>query len=162
MDHERITPGAAVEGGATRISREQVRKIQAVRHARKIDDETWADMKRSVGVASTLDLTQGQYRDLMRRLTDGWVKKPGGTSPKRRAALGRWMNIDEMPEGRRPLLRKLMALLLDGGKTWAYADGIARKMYGVDRVEWCDPHQLHGVVQALSVYKGRHAGRGAV
>ena len=146
-----------METDATRIGRDQVRRIQALRHARKVDDDTWAAMKASVGVASTLDLTPAMYRTLMDRLMGGSRKEPKQT---RRSPLGRWVDLDAVREERRPLLRKLMALLLDGGKTWAYADGIARRMHGIERVEWCDPHQLHGIVQALAIHKGRHAGSG--
>lgn len=141
--------------GGVRIGKDQVRKIQAVRHARKIDDETWSAMKRSVGVASTLDLTQAQYRELMRRMAEAHGKKTEGPPPKRRTPLGRWLNIDGVPEERRALLRKVMALLLDGGKSWAYADGIARRMFGVERIEWCDPYQLYTIVQAIEIHAGR-------
>jgi hypothetical protein len=33
----------------------------------------------------------------------------------------------------------------------AYADGIAKRMYKVDRFEWCDKRQLLGVLTALKV-----------
>ena len=50
-----------------------------------------------------------------------------------------------------PLIRKVRALLLSLGNYGdQYADGIARRMYKVDRFEWCNPQQLRGIVAALS------------
>lgn len=56
---------------------------------------------------------------------------------------------------RSPLLRKIEALLAQGQLPWAYADGIASRMYGVERVAWCKPRQLYVVAQALEVQARR-------
>lgn len=44
---------------------------------------------------------------------------------------------------------KVQALLVDNGLTWAYADAIAERMYGIARVEWCRSIELRGVITAL-------------
>ena len=50
-----------------------------------------------------------------------------------------------------PLVGKIRAQLIAlGNKPDAYADGMARKMFGVDRVEWCTPEQLVKIVSALN------------
>lgn len=36
-----------------------------------------------------------------------------------------------------------------------YADGMARKMFGVERYTWCDTDQLHKIVAALSYAQKR-------
>jgi phage gp16-like protein len=46
-------------------------------------------------------------------------------------------------------LGKIKALLTVMKLPDSYADGIARQMWGVDRVEWCRPDQLKGVIAAL-------------
>lgn len=51
----------------------------------------------------------------------------------------------------RPLLRKVRALLADGKKPWAYAHALAKRMFGVDKVEWLHDGDLHKLVAALQV-----------
>ena len=47
-------------------------------------------------------------------------------------------------------LKKIEALLTIGAKPWAYADGMARRMYDIARVQWIeDLEQLRGIITAL-------------
>ena len=48
-----------------------------------------------------------------------------------------------------PQLRKIEALLADNGLPWSYADGIARQMYGKDRIAFCDSVELQAIITAL-------------
>ncbi|MDO4693070.1 MAG: regulatory protein GemA [Eikenella sp.] len=65
--------------------------------------------------------------------------------------------------GRRPsprgsadaMIRKVEALLLDNGLTWAYAHGMAKRMFGVDQVHWLPDDKLHKLVAALQIYANR-------
>lgn len=61
-------------------------------------------------------------------------------------------------QGRELLVRKVRALLINhptGRKADAYADGIARQMFEVERFEWLKPDQLRKLVQALEVDRKR-------
>jgi len=50
-----------------------------------------------------------------------------------------------------PLAGKIRALLIAlDNKPDAYADGMARKMFGVERAWWCTPQQLGKIVAALN------------
>ena len=68
--------------------------------------------------------------------------------------------------GRRPdprrsaakMIKKIEALLLDNGLTWAYAHGMAKRMFGVDQVHWLGDEKLHKLVAALQIYAGRRKG----
>ncbi|MDX2110601.1 MAG: phage protein GemA/Gp16 family protein [Verrucomicrobiota bacterium] len=44
---------------------------------------------------------------------------------------------------------KIQALLLDNQRTWEYADGIAKRMYSLERIEWCRPPELQAIITAL-------------
>lgn len=49
------------------------------------------------------------------------------------------------------LVGKIRALLIAAGnRPDAYADGIARRMFAVERFEWCEVPQLQKIVAALS------------
>ena len=56
---------------------------------------------------------------------------------------------------RSPQLRKIEALLADAKRPWAYADGISKRMFGVDKVQFCLPPQLAAVIAALNYDKKR-------
>lgn len=58
------------------------------------------------------------------------------------------------------LVRKVRALLINhptGRKQDAYADGVAQRMFKVQRFEWLTPDQLRTLIQALEVDKRRRS-----
>ncbi len=57
---------------------------------------------------------------------------------------------------RAKLLGKVEAFLAEAKRSWAYVDGMALRMFQVERVEWLDPGQLHKLVAALSYDAKRH------
>lgn len=58
------------------------------------------------------------------------------------------------------MMRKMGALLTQTGKSWAYAHGIARKMFGVETVQRCNGEQMRKVLAALN-YQARRTGQKA-
>lgn len=63
-------------------------------------------------------------------------------------------NIDSAERG--PLLGKIEAYLAEAGRPWSYADGMARKMFHVDRLALCGPEQLRKIIAALDYDARRH------
>lgn len=59
---------------------------------------------------------------------------------------------------KRPLIAKIGALLTDMQLSWEYAHGIARQMYKREKVQWCTPQELRGIVAAL-VKRQQKAGK---
>lgn len=57
--------------------------------------------------------------------------------------------------GKRPLIKKIGAMLADMNLPWSYADGIARQSYRRTVVEWCTLAELRKIVQMLAVYQKR-------
>jgi phage gp16-like protein len=51
---------------------------------------------------------------------------------------------------RSPQIRKIEAMLAAAGRTWAYADAIAQRMFHVDRVTFCSAEQQGKLIAALS------------
>ena len=72
---------------------------------------------------------------------------------------GRPHNIESGERG--PMLRKIEALLTDARRPWAYAQGMARRMFHVDQLEFCSPDQLHKLVAALVIDARRRASKAA-
>ena len=148
------------------ITKRQIQYIQSLRRRLGIDDDTYAAMKSSVGVNSTRDLDNGRFDALIQRMSQvelGRRKRESSEGPSEPIRAGRKSAKPGTP-GRRPapekraVLAKIKALLKDIGRDESYADGIARNMFGVDKLAWCDAMQTFRVLQALAVYQRRHKG----
>ena len=86
-------------------------------------------------------------------MLDHLARQLGG----RPAYPGRPHNFDAADAPRE--LKKIEALLAEAGRPWSYADAIAKRICGVERVAWCKSAQLAGVIAALSVDAERHGRR---
>jgi len=53
------------------------------------------------------------------------------------------------------MISKIEALLLDNNLPWNYAHAIAKRQFGVDKLEWLTYEQCHSVVAALQIYADR-------
>lgn len=65
------------------------------------------------------------------------------------------------PQGAEQQFGKIAALLTAGGKPWAYAEGIARKMHGKDALQFCTGIELRGVIAALERQAARTRAKAA-
>nr|WP_238331452.1 regulatory protein GemA [Mannheimia haemolytica] len=57
---------------------------------------------------------------------------------------------------RQGLINKIGALLYQSQKPWDYAHAIAKRSFGIERVQWLTDEQLHKLVQMLASYNYRH------
>ncbi|OSI36191.1 gp16 family protein [Neisseria dumasiana] len=67
-------------------------------------------------------------------------------------------NYGQRPNRRQsadPMMRKIEALLADGGLHWNYAHAMAKRMFKVDRVEWLSDGNMHKLVAALQIAANR-------
>lgn len=105
-------------------------------------------------VRSARDLDAGGRAAVLDHLRACGFRPAPATTPRP----GRPHNIGS--EDRGAQLRKIEALLAQAKRPWAYADAMAKRMFGVDAVSWCNPTQLHKLIAALS-YDARRHGRHA-
>lgn len=68
-----------------------------------------------------------------------------------------WSWVNGASEDRKPLLRKIHKQLDAASRGKNYVDGIVKKMFGIERVEFCDPEQLGKVAAALTYHLRRKA-----
>lgn len=102
-------------------------------------------------VRSAADLDQAGRRCVLDHL-----KKLGFRPRHGERSFGRPHNANS--EERGPQIHKIEALLAAAGRPWAYADGMAARMYKVSRTAFCNPKQLQGLIAAL-VYDAKRHGR---
>jgi phage gp16-like protein len=121
---------------------------KAVIHIAKVQtgrtDEEYRDILSRAGVTSSKDLTDAKFEIVMAEF-----KKLGF---KKQAKSRRQVSSKDR------LLRKIKSLSAEMELDCKYADGIARKMFGICLCAWCDAGQLVKVVAALMYYKKRHRG----
>jgi phage gp16-like protein len=117
-----------------------------------MDDDTYrALLARVAGVRSAKQLNARQLKQVLdefRRL--GWVPKPGKKAGRKKP---------RTPPSRKAVMDKVEALLAEAGRPWAYADGMAQRMFQVDRVDWLEDDQLFRLMQGLLVDARRHGRR---
>lgn len=111
----------------------------------------WEDLKARAGVKSSREITNAICDELM----DHFKKNYGFVyRPKVKKA----PPLRKQARNKKTHLGAIQAALGALGKDWAYADGIARQMFGVDQAEWCSPGQLHDLQTALIYQERRLAG----
>lgn len=123
----------------------QLSKIHIAKKDLQLDDDTYrAMLVRVAGKSSSKDLTPLEVAKVLHELERlGWKAKPGRAKPKPAA-------------DRAKLVGKIEAQLASAGRPWEYGDGIAKRLYKVEKVEWLNPEQLRGVVTALAKDAKRH------
>lgn len=141
----------------TNDSPEQRRKDLAMIHLAKkelgLDDDMYRDiLKQCCGVESSAELDQPNRRKLLAFFRGrGWGRKDHRQNrPKN-------MNVPD----RSRLLKKIEALLAEAQRPWSYADTLAKKMWKVDSLTFCEPKHLNGIISALVRDAQRHGRRTA-
>lgn len=126
-------------------------KIHIAKSQLGLDDETYrAILARVAGVRSAKDLSPRQIGAVIEEFVRlGWVPKVA--QKKTRAAPNPAIE-------RRKLVSKIEAFLAEANRPWEYADALALRMFKVERVEWCDFHQLRSMIAALA-YDAKRKGR---
>ncbi|WP_064116747.1 gp16 family protein [Pseudomonas fluorescens] len=128
----------------------QLSKIHIAKKDLGLDDDTYRELLgRVAGVRSAKDLNLRQIGQVLAEFARlGWTatsaKHPGRKAPT------------PAPD-REKLIGKIEAFLTEANRSWAYADGMALRMFKVERVEWLDPQRLHKMVAALTYDARRHA-----
>lgn len=133
--------------------RRELAQIHIARKDLGMDEDTYRQVLWAIGrVTSSKDLDfAGRQRVIDHMKACGWKpappKKPRATAPA-------WDWVNKAAPDRQALLRKIAVMLKAADRQKAYADGVAKRMHGVDRVEFCKPDQLQAIVTAL-VYDQR-------
>lgn len=139
-----------------------IAKIHVGKKQLGMDEATYRDvLQRVTGKASlklmSIDELKKVVKDFKRL---GFVPKPAGlptgSSAKAKQSAPKYGKKPHTTTNRQSLINKIEAILADKGLHWNYAHGIAKKMFGVNRVNWLTDEKLYKVVQALAVYQKRH------
>ena len=126
-------------------------KEKAIVHIAKqqlrMTEEEYRAALLNFGVASSKNLTFQQYESFLQNLKSAGFAVNGRERTYTPPQKTTW--------DKGPLLRKIGALLFEMRLSWNYVDGIAKRMFKIDRVLWCVPDQLHSIVAALEYRRRR-------
>jgi phage gp16-like protein len=114
-----------------------------------LDDETYRAVIRMISngkTDSSADLDHVERSRLLDHLKAKGFKKH--TRPKT-------ANV------KAPQIEKIEALLASQKLPWSYADGVAKQMFGRDKLEWCSGQELRAVIVALTKRQSRKEGEQA-
>ncbi len=123
--------------------RAELAKIHIAREELRLDEDTYRALLWTISrVHSAADLDEVGRRRVLDHLAGLGFKtrRRGRSTPA---------------EGKERMVAKIHALL--GTRPVEYADGLARKMFRVERFEWCTGEQLHKMIAALQYDAKRRA-----
>ncbi len=123
-----------------------------------MEDEAYRDLLWSIGrVRSAADLDFAGRKRVLEHL------RKCGFKPlvKRATPATGWEWVNRASADRQPMLRKIAVILRDAGRGKAYVDAMVKRMFAVERIEFCAPDQLHAVTGALVYDQKRRAAKGA-
>lgn len=114
----------------------------------RMSERRYREILGNLGVSSSKELDYDGFKELMKRFRVAGFKSIE-SSEKKSGMHRKW------PEDRAPMLGKIEAILTDLKLPWSYADGIAKEMFGTDRLKWCDSEQTYKILQALIMHQKR-------
>jgi len=121
-----------------------------------MDDDTYRSMLWAVArVRSAKDLDHAGRAKVLAHLKRSGFKP----APPKKPDPDRPHNIDSNARG--PQLKKIEALLLSADRRWAYANGIAQRMFGITSIAMCDEDHLQKIIAALNYDKARRTTKGS-
>lgn len=132
--------------------RRQLAAIHATKHKLGLDDDTYRDLLERVGGhRSAADMNAMSRTKVLRELR----RLAGDTTVHARDAVPAPDAPRHARESAAPMLAKIGAMLADAERGWNYAHGMARRMFGVQRVEWLPSDQMRKLIAALEYDKRR-------
>lgn len=117
-----------------------------------------------------LNMADDTYRNIIRTITHGRTDSSGEMDyPERRALIDHFVKIGFRVQpakrtappknaagDKQALVYRLGKMLSDQGREWAYIDAVAKRMFKIEKAEWCDTNQLHSLVGILAKDARRH------
>ena len=119
-----------------------IAKIHIAKAQIGMSDDAYRQMLRDYGgVEHSNELSNGDIDNVLARLRQlGFVPTRPDRAGRKTATVG---------EPKQALLEKVNALLAEQHLPTKYGDAIAKRMYRIDRLEFCGPTHLRGVIAAL-------------
>lgn len=133
------------------LSNKQKALIHVAKAKTGMTDPEYRAMLSSVGAGSSVDLDWRGFKVVMERF------KALGFKPQLKAQSSKL----KAPTSKEKLLGKIDAILAGLGLPRRYAETMAKTMFDLDLLQWCNAGQLHKLVAALTYHQQRVSRRAA-
>lgn len=134
------------------INNKQKALIHVAKSQVGMSEEEYRSMLEGVGVSSSTELSYRGFDQVMQRFEAlGFVSRRKSKGQRRT----RLRSASSAAASKEALIGKIAAILADLKLSWSYADGVAKRMFRIEFVQWCDAEQLHKVVAALMYHQKR-------
>lgn len=121
-------------------------KIHIAQSQLGFDDDTYrAFLKLHGKQDSCTKMTVPQLYQVFNAFVDAGFKPCKPKKPKQPYATN----------AKQPIMGKIGAILKECELSWEYAEGIAKKMHGKQKLQWCNKEELQKVLQALIYHQNR-------
>jgi len=136
------------------IRRAVLAKIHMAKSQLSMADDVYRDMlERVAGVRSAADLAPTQAEAVLAELRRFGFRDRGGYYGDLRKRYAR--------AGNERLMASIRHMLAAANRPWRYADAMAKRMCGIERLEWCGYENLKKVHTALKCDERRRNQRAA-
>lgn len=133
---------------AEALRNKDLARIHLAKKQLGLDDDAYrALLQGTTGKASAKDLTTQERWKVLQAMQQLGAKAAAKPFPGRPAR----QDLDK-----ESLIRKIEAQLAEAKRPWGYAHAIAKRMFQVDQVQWCEPAQLVRIVAALNYDANRN------
>jgi phage gp16-like protein len=129
------------------MNRNQLAIIHIAKKQVAMTDEEYRDLLGSVGVESSKNLNNKTFSIVINHFEQLGFKTKSKTRAKRK--------VNNLPNRKQPLMKKLEAIILDMDKSWAYVDSIAKSRFNVETTQWLEVQELQKLVQMMVIYQKR-------
>ena len=130
------------------IGKKEIALVHVAKSQLGLTEDEYRGLLSSIGVSSSKELDYRRFDELMNQFRARGFKPLGGS--KRAAG-----KHSDLPKEKQPMLSKIGAILAELEMPWRYADRVAKKMFGIDRLRWCTTDQTWKVLQALIIFQKR-------
>jgi len=134
------------------LTKRQIALVHVAKARLGLNEEDYRELlaRFGQGARSSKELTQGQLEELLQHF-----KKCGFEVPSFRPLSKGAPNIRRLPAAKHAGLAAVDRALANLNLPWVYAEGIARQMFGIKKLQWLAPEQLQKVRLALEYQLGR-------
>lgn len=133
-----------------------IAKIHVGKKQLGYDEATYRDvLERVTGKNSLKEMDLKELKKVIMELKRlGFVPTPTATTQNQTPT---WGKKPDGAEEKKALIGKIEAMLADMNLHWNYAHGMAKRMFGVNFVNWLNHRQLYKLTQALAVHQQKQA-----
>ncbi len=132
------------------INKKQLAVIHIAKKQTGMKEDEYRALLSSAGVTSSKNLDGKGFSHVMDRFEAMGFKT---TSLRKKA--GNRRKVKNLPRSKSAMMWKIEAILLDMNLSWGYVDEIAKKRFGIEKVQWLESEEVRKIMLMMIYHKKR-------